>query len=214
MPGTAGLGQPGNSVLVARRAAYGGPFASRPAAPGGQGPRHDDAGPVGVHDRIGEAADDRAAREHDRRVDGGRGIVGQVVVPAVDDREEADSSATTLDTLYGPSKGDQLTFVTSASGAPWNRSDATVVVAKLEGQPFAPTQQGGRTDADTGTSGDSSAWPSVILTGLLYLGAVVGSVVLYRRMRPRIAYVLTIGPLVALTVLVGQNLSRLLPAWM
>ena len=36
---------------------------------------------------------------------------------------------------------------------------------------------------------------------------------LYRKLRFRTAYVLTAAPLVAITVLAGETLVRLLPAW-
>ena len=104
--------------------------------------------------------------------------------------------------------------MTSGSRAFWNASDTVVVVARMQGEPFAPTPQGGRIDAQTGTGGDSGVWAAVILALLLYGGAIVASIFLYRRMRFRVAYVLTVAPLVALTVVTGETLSRLLPAWL
>ena len=50
----------------------------------------------------------------------------------------------------------------------------------------------------------------------IHLGFAVvlaGSVLLYRRMRCRTAYVLSIAPLVALMVIMGEAVVRLLPAW-
>jgi hypothetical protein len=118
-----------------------------------------------------------------------------------------------VDTLYGPTSDDQLTLVTSADKEPWNTSHAAIVVAKLLTKPFAPSAQGGRTDSQSGTSGDSGAWASALLAIVGFVGVIVGSVVLYRKMRFRIAYVLTIAPLVALTVIAGEAIARLLPAW-
>jgi hypothetical protein len=62
--------------------------------------------------------------------------------------------------------------------------------------------------------GASGAWQGVFLAVLAFAGVIAASVFLYRRLRFRIAYVLTIAPLVALTVIVGEAFSRLLPAWM
>src|SRR5262249_48784811 len=116
-------------------------------------------------------------------------------------------------TLYGASKDDRLTLVTSATSEPWNVSSATVVTAKLIGLPFPPLVQGARTASQTSVGGDSGAWPSAILAVVAY-GAVIGaSVVAYRRLRFRLAYLLTIMPLVAVTVVLGQNVMRLLPSW-
>jgi sortase A len=87
------------------------------------------------------------------------------------------------------------------------------VVAKLQGKPYAPTPQNGRTGADTGRGGDPGAWAPVVLALLAYGICIAASIAAYRRFRFRVAYLLTIAPLVALTLLVGETLSRLLPAW-
>ena len=125
----------------------------------------------------------------------------------------ASTKESSIDKLFGPTTDDRLTLVTSASKAPWNSASAVVVSAKLVGKPYEPTPQGARSDDQTGLTGDSSAWPAVILALMAYVAAIVGSVVLYRRLSFRVAYVLTIAPLVALTVVAGEALSRLLPAW-
>jgi sortase A len=149
--GTAGPGQPGNSVIVGRRSMYGGPFG--------------DIGRLQAGDQILVTT-----------------VQGQVVYE-VDTVEKmvithASSSATPtqkLDTaatadsvdadhridaeqLFGPTDADQLTLVTSASRLPTNSTEATIVVAKMKGKPFAPTPQGGRTDDQTSLSGQSAAW--------------------------------------------------------
>jgi hypothetical protein len=50
---------------------------------------------------------------------------------------------------------------------------------------------------------------------LLGLGAVVlGALYLYRRCTARSAYLLSTAPLVALTVVAAESISRMLPAWM
>jgi hypothetical protein len=80
-------------------------------------------------------------------------------------------------------------------------------------KPFEPTTQGTRASGETGFSGDSGAWSSVILALLAFAGVIVASVALYRKLRFRIAYVLTIAPLVALTIVTAEQMARLLPAW-
>jgi sortase (surface protein transpeptidase) len=123
------------------------------------------------------------------------------------------SFTTTIDQLYGPSSGDQLTLVTSAEKSPFNTGAATVVVAKLMSEPFPPTNQNGRNDAEIGRGSDPGALAAVVLSLMAFVAVIAASVALYRKMRFRIAYVLTIAPLVALTIVTGEALARLLPAW-
>jgi len=183
VPGTAGLGQPGNSVVVGRNKAFGGPFG---------------------HIKALHAGDEILVST----------TQGQSIY-AVDDVRHAElSSAKAVDDLYGPSDDDRLTLVTSASAGPWNASDATVVVAKLRTKGFTPTPQGSRSDSETGLSGESGARASVVLALMAY-GVVMGaSVLAFRRLQLRTAYVLTAAPLLALTVVAAETLSRLFPAWM
>jgi sortase A len=209
VPGTAGLGQPGNSVVVARRNAFGGTFGK--------------LGDVRKGSRI------LVTTTQGQSVYQVRSVRTRTVEPSAGDTSTAPSSpyastggsagasrakGTSFDTLYGATSDDRLTLVTSASAAPWNNTSATVVVARMMGKPFPPTPQGGRTSRDTGTGGDSGDWPVVVLTLLLYGGAIAAAIALYARMRFRVAYILTISPLVLLTVIAGETLSRLLPAWM
>jgi sortase A len=177
VPGTAGLGQPGNSVVVARREAFGGAFS------------------------------------HLDRLHPGDDIVvtttqGQSVYVVREVR-----SVKADDALYAPSDDDRLTLVTSASLLPWDTSRAVEVVAKMNGRPFAPTPQQARSSRATGTEGDRSSLPSVILALLVLAAAIAGSVALYGRLRVRAAYILSVAPLVALTVIAGETIARLLPAW-
>ena len=118
-----------------------------------------------------------------------------------------------LNSLYGTSKDDRLTLVSSASAFPWNSAQAEVVVAVMIGKPFAPTPQNGRTAGQTGNVGDTSAWPVVLLAFLFLAAAVTGAVLLYRRSSPRVAYLLTVPPLVVFAILAAESFSRLLPAW-
>jgi len=118
-----------------------------------------------------------------------------------------------LNSLYGTSKDDRLTLVSSASAFPWNSAQANVVIAVMVGKPFAPTPQNGRTTGQTGNVGDTSAWPVVLLAFLFLAAAVTGAVLLYRRSSPRVAYLLTVPPLVVFAILAAESFSRLLPAW-
>jgi sortase A len=177
VPGTAGLGQPGNSVIVARRQSFGGAFSGL--------------------DRL-RAGDNIVVTT----------TQGQSVYVV---REVHSVKAD--DALYAPSDDDRLTLVTSASSLPWDTSRAVEVVARLSGRPFAPTPQQGRSVHATGTQGDSSSTPSVVLALLVLAGAIAGSIALYGRLRARSAYILSVAPLVALTLIAGETIARLLPAW-
>ncbi len=118
-----------------------------------------------------------------------------------------------LNSLYGTSKDDRLTLVSSASALPWNSAQANVVIAVMVGKPFAPTPQNGRTAGQIGNVGDTSSWPVVLLAFLFLAAAVTGAVLLYRRSSPRVAYLLTVPPLVLFAILAAESFSRLLPAW-
>ena len=120
---------------------------------------------------------------------------------------------TTIDALFGPTSDDRLTLVTSATRTPWDTASATEVVARLTSKPFPPTPQQARSASETGTRGDDGLLPAVVLALLAFAGVVAGSVVLYDKLRFRTAYILTIAPLVAVTVITGETLVRLLPAW-
>jgi LPXTG-site transpeptidase (sortase) family protein len=118
-----------------------------------------------------------------------------------------------LNSLYGTSTDDRLTLVTSASAFPWNSAEAEVVVAVMIGKPFAPTPQNGRMADQTGNTGDTTAWPIVLLSMIFLVATIAGTVLLYRRSSPRVAYLLTVPPLVVFAILAAESFSRLLPAW-
>jgi len=118
-----------------------------------------------------------------------------------------------LNSLYGTSTDDRLTLVTSASAFPWNSGEATVVIAVMKGKPFEPTPQNGRSAKGAGNEGDSSKWPVTVLAFLCLAAAVGGAVLLYRRSTPKIAYLLTVPPLLAFAILASESFSLLLPAW-
>ena len=219
VPGTAGLGQPGNSAVVARRNGYGGTFSDVGSLRKGTRilvTTEQGQSVYSVRSVRETAIVDGTGSQSATPAKGGTTITPATGTPATGTPAAGKTSrgSVTTDELYGPTDDDRLTLVTSASRAFWNTSDAVVVTAKMVGEPFAPTPQGGRSDTQTGKTGESGMWASLALALLLYGGAIAASVFLYRRMKFRVAYVLTVAPLVALTVVTGETLSRLLPAWM
>lgn len=194
VPGTAGPGQPGNSVIVARRSTLGGSF-------GGLGRlRRDDLIVVSTTQGVSVYAVQKVTHVTAREGNEADAATGS-------------SAASPFDSLYGPSKDDRLTLVTSASAWPGNKSRALVVTAKLKGAPYAPTPQGARSDAQTGAASEQGARAAGLLAMLAYGAVLGGAVLIYQRMRPRIAYLLTVGPVLAMTVIAAETLVRLLPAW-
>lgn len=208
VPGTAAPGQPGNSVVLGRRGAFGGPF--------GDLDRLQPGDEILVWTTQGQVAytvnsvTERTIRPSPQELDV---PVNAAATGGVTESGHSGDTITT-DELYGPTEKDQLTLVTSAEAVPWNATRATVVVAGLEGKPFPPTPQNGRLDSTTGLGGDRSAVPAVLLSTLGLLSAGVATVLLYRRASFRSAYLLTTPVLVVLLIVTVENLVRLLPAWM
>lgn len=209
VPGTAAPGQPGNSVVVGRSALFGAPFA--------------DLSSVAVDDllavtttqgqvvyRVVEAASVQLsnAKAATRPATSGGTAAGSGTHTPI-----LESGRISIDALYGPSSDDRLTLVTSDSWFPFNTAEARVVIAVMEGKPFAPTPQNGRSTRQTGTTGDTSRWPIALLAALCLAGAIVGAVLLYRRSSTRVAYLLTVPPLLVFAVLASETLSQLLPGW-
>lgn len=207
VPGTAGLGQPGNSVVVGRRSLGGGPFGRIDALAAGdeilvtttQGQVVYVVEHVGTHRIVESDPDD---------------VVDLYAEPAAEADEPvlADGDVT-IDELQGPTDDDRLTLLTSASGNPFAAGEAMVVVATLDGVPFSPTPQGGRTADADGRNADAGATAAVVLALLAYGAAVAAAVLAYRRIPWRGAYLLTAPPLVATTVVLAEQIARLLPAW-
>jgi sortase A len=214
VPGTAGIGQPGNSVIVARHAGYGGAFSHL-----GRLQRGDE---IVVTTTQGQSVYKVSDVNH-VSITGGDGSPDGTVTAAADPSANAHLTAassgeaktvkTSIDTMFGSSPDDRLTLVTASSHSPWDTSNAIEVVAKLEGKPFEPTPQQSRSTSETGTHGDHDVLAAVILALLAFVGVIAGSVVLFHKLRFRTAYVLSIAPLVAITVITGETLVRLLPAW-
>jgi sortase A len=200
VPGTAGLGQPGNAAVVGRNAAYGAVFGR--------------LGQLKPGDRILTATIEGQAIYVVKHV--GTVTIGS---PSSAASSTAASSAgvtgtVTFNTLYRPTNDNRLTLVTSASVAPWNMSRAIEVTAKLRGRPYVATPQGARGGTEQGNTGESGAWAELILSLQALILVAVGGVFLYRRCTIRSAYLLTTAPIVACTVLAAEAVSRLLPAWM
>jgi sortase A len=114
---------------------------------------------------------------------------------------------------YGKTDQDRLTLVTSVSWWPLAATEATVVTAQLVGRPFRPTPQNGRADVQDGRTGDSGAWPGLVLAFGGFLLAASGATLLYRRWRPVSTYVITAPALLALAALAALALWKLFPAW-
>lgn len=233
VPGTAGLGQPGNSAVVARRSAFGGLFGDLGSLRRGteilvtttQGQsvyevvtvrtarlRTDEEAVTSYTDATSTttSAPERALEDEEGREPSSERSTTTTTAPA---EPALPRGALSTEDVYGPSEDDRLTLVTSASRAPWATDRATVVVARMRDRPFEPTPQNGRTQDDDGRSSDPSAWAPLLLAGLAYLVAVAAAVMLYRRARPRSAYLLTAPPLLAAVVLTAETVARLLPAW-
>ncbi len=208
--GSAAPGQPGNSAVIGRRGMFGAPFA--------------DLGHLQTGDEIlvtttqgqsvyrVDTVDTKAIVPVAVGTSANSSLAGLTATGGSGADAVADATTDT-DALFGPSDDDRLTLVTSDASWPLNSSRAVVVVAVLDGKPFPPTPQGGRTDSQTGLSGDPSARAAVALA-LLALGATAAAAIfLYRRSSARTAYLLTTPPLIVCVVLLAEAGSKLLPAW-
>ncbi len=207
VPGTAGLGQPGNAAVVGRRAGFGGPFGS--------------LGSLHVGDAIVVTTTQGQTLYKVSQV---RQVLLEAPASASAAASSAPGGATavvagrlkpvmTTAELYAPSNDNRLTAVTSDAALPWATHRATVVVATMRTQPFVPTPQNGRSATADGRHGDGSVGASLVLALLAYVAAAVGSVLLYRRFSFRSAYLLSTPVLVMFALLLGEVVTRLLPAW-
>jgi sortase A len=199
VPGTAGLGQPGNAAVVGRNAAYGAVFGK--------------LGQLKPGDRILTATIEGQSVYVVRHV--GTVTIGSPPAATTGGAVSTSGSPTvTFDSLYRPTNDNRLTLVTSASFAPWNTSRAIEVTAMLHGRPYVAIPQGARSPSQQGNGGEGGAWAELLLSLQALVLIAVGAVFLYRRCTIRSAYLLTTAPLVACTVLAALAISRLLPAWM
>jgi sortase A len=208
--GTAGLGQPGNAAIVARRAAFGGSFGR--------------LGTMERGDEILVTTTQGASVYEVEQVIGVDLTPGKGSIPATT-TTTAPSTTTTVppprvegesistDELYGPTDDDRLTLVTAASRRPWATGRATVVVASLVEKPFEPTPQGGRALGQDGRGRDSGVWLPLGLALVAFALTATGAMWIYRHGRARSAYLLTAPPLVAGTFLLAETAARALPAW-
>jgi sortase (surface protein transpeptidase) len=215
VPGTPGFGQAGNVVVVGRRSAFGGPFVRiGTLKPGAQ---------ILAATTQGESVY-RVSTVFTASLTGGDGTSSETVAGSstgspttagsVPSGTSTTPSSVPVDSLYAQGAVNQLTLVTSASGAPWNSTRATVVVAQLVGLPFAPTAQEGRSDSYTGANGSVGALAPLVLILMGYAVVALTAVVAYRRYSSRAAWLLTTPPLVVLTVLIGEVGAQVLPAWL
>ena len=205
VPGTAGLGQPGNAAVVGRRDALGGPFSGLSSLRAGD--------PIVVTTTEGQSLyvvrQVRTVRLTGASPPAAPAVsgTGAAAAPAVS------GSTVRVGDLYGSTTDNRLTLVTSGSDLPWNRSEATVVVAGMKTEPFTPTPQQAQSPGEDGRSGAGGAWAPFVLALQLFAVVAAGAVVLYRRCSVRTAYLLSTAPLVVATILLAVAGSRLLPAW-
>lgn len=208
VPGTAAPGQPGNAVVVGRRFSFGAPFSRlRDLEPGAA---------ILVTTTQGQVVYTVESVEQLTLVTGDPEISesSSLSSDTTGARVVADETSVQVDELYGPTEDDRLTLVTSASASPWNASEATVVIARMEGIPYEPTPQGGRTDSQTGLSGESAAWAPLLLALLGFAASGAAAAYLYRNASARSAYLLTTPPLIVFTILTAEQITRLFPSWM
>jgi sortase A len=208
VPGTAGPGQPGNSAVVGRQGAFGGPFSEIDRLERGD--------EIVVTTTQGQSLYIVSDERHGQL----RPAPGDARAADGSDEPDADmpsielADRLTFDEVYGPSQDDdRLTLITSGSASPLATNPATVVVAQMESRPFEPTPQNGRSESHDGRDGDGSALAPFVLAFLGYALAGAAAVVLYRRTRPRSAYLMTAPLLVVATVLIAEAAARVLPAW-
>ena len=79
--------------------------------------------------------------------------------------------------------------------------------------PYEPTTQGALTKEARRIDSHNGSMASVLLALAVYAAVLVGSVFVYRRFRFPVAYILSIAPIVAATVFLGETLAQLLPSW-
>ena len=220
-------GQPGNSAIVGRRSTYGGPFHALGTLAAGDRMLVTTTQGQTVY-RVSSVKQETITAHAAAPSTLGSGALGSgaptstLYAPTANAQLKhstavagaaAASQQVTVDQLYGSTKSDQLTLVTSDQVLPTNTSHGTVVVAKMVSKPFAPTAQNGRTSDQTGLTGDSSSWTGLVLAMQGFALAVVGAVLLNRRFGLRVAYLLTTPPLIVFIILMAESGSHLLPAW-
>jgi sortase A len=228
--GTAGPGQPGNSAVVGRRHLYGSPFDSLGDMTNGdrilvttvQGRSVYTVRYVGHRQIVDASASSSSSAP---------ATTTTTAAPTSSTTAPADGAPTTTapaapaaapllpdgsltpSQLFGPTDDDRLTLVTTDSDLPWSTANAIVVVAALDGKPYAPTPQGGRTPAGDGRHGDPGIFAPLALAALFALAAVVTAVWLHRYVPWRSAYLLSAPLLLAATILLAEQVAAAMPAW-
>lgn len=214
VPGTAGPGQAGNSAIVGRRGMYGAPF-------GRLGDLSEGA-TILVATTEGQSVYRVTSVRHQQIIQpSASSTTSATTLPsAIDPTAAADTTAdpaagpeVSVDVVYRRTTDDQLTLVTSNATSALNDSRAIVVTAKMDGTPFKATPQNGRNQNQTGLTGDPSSWPALLLAVQAMVFTIVGAVLLYRRSSSRVAWLLTVPPVILFTILLAEAASALLPAW-
>ena len=215
VPGTAGPGQPGNSVIVGRRGMFGGPFGAidqlQPddtivvtTTQGQSVYRVTSVAQVSISNPVagtGVAQADGVGRPERHAGDRARpGLrAGRERPPRrhlrPDDRGSPD-----------PGHVGERVRLATPRGPPSSSPSSTARRSRRR-------PQGGRSASQTGLTGDSSAWAGLLLAMQGFVLAAAAAVFLYRRLSPRSAYLLTMPALLAFAVLAAEAASRLLPAW-
>ena len=149
--GHCGLGQPGNAVVVGRASGFG--EVQRDWRPP-QG-RAELVATTTQGQSVYQVTSVKTVSLHNPST-GGSSSTPQAIGAKKDD------SAGLISNVYGPSNGDQLRPVTSASDVPWNTAAATVVVAAaLKDKPFPADDPGGACTASEDGAGSPTTrrWP-------------------------------------------------------
>jgi sortase A len=226
VPGTAGPGQPGNAAVAGRNAAFGGPFSQIDKLK-----RGDEIVVTTVQGQtLYVVSDERHGKIRPAPKENSSSPTASTTTTTTAPANSSDSSSSasssgrdeptvrlpkrlTFDAVYGPSPDDRLTLVTAGTAMPLSTNPATIVVAEMKTRPFEPTPQGGRNASQDGRGRDSSALATFVLAFMGYAAAAAAAVLLYRRTRPRSAYLMSAPLLVVSTVLIAEAAARLLPAW-
>jgi sortase A len=216
VPGTAGLGQPGNSAVVGRGSAYGGAMGGLDQLEKGDDivtatTQGESLYVVWTVRTVDLATRSSAPTSSSSQSEGPPSPTSTSA--SAPSKSGGASQVKTVQALYGPTSANQLTLVTSATAAPWNTNQAVVVVARLRGSPYAATPQESRNPSEEGTTGDAQVLPWLLLALLALAAVFVAATAIYHRCSVRSAYLLTTPSLLALTVIAAEGVGRLLPAW-
>jgi LPXTG-site transpeptidase (sortase) family protein len=180
-------GEPGNAVILGRRTTYGGPF-----------------------NRISELAEGDEIEVLT--------LAGLFTYEVAETKVVRPGDAD----VFVQDDRNILTLVTS--NPEYRATDRLAVVAELQGEPVGRSQAGSGSEEEVvgqapvltpdelGRERNPSAWAPLLLWGELFVLAVVVAAVLYKRWRRWPTWLITTPIIVALAVLVFENVGRLLPS--